>query len=129
MERITNMEELRASILLHEIKQANEAQLLKEQAKITAENLKPVNLVKNIISDITGAPNFKQNLLDTTIGIAAGYLTKKVAVGSTHNPLKRLLGNLLQVGVTTLVTKNAEGIKGTAKNLINTIFKKKETAD
>lgn len=111
MKKITSVSELREEIHLLEIKQAIETELLKEQFKITFDNLRPVNLIKNTISELTAGPDFKGNILNTTLSVAAGYLSKKIVVGSTHNPLKNIFGTLLQMGVTHLVSKNANKIK------------------
>ena len=127
MQKITNIEELRASILLLKAQQVNEGILLKEEFKITYNKLKPINLLKGFLKDVTSDPDLKENLLGTTMGIAAGYLSKKVAVGSTHNPIKKILGTLIQVGVTSIVSKNADGIKAVALNLFNNLIRKKET--
>src|ERR1035437_8473301 len=127
MKKITSIVELRESILLLEIKQANEGRLLKEQFKTTYESLRPVNLIKNKFNELTTSPDFKGKLLNATLSLAAGYLSRKVVVGATHNPLKQLLGTLLQMGVTGLVSKNADGIKSTAMHLINAVLSKKNT--
>lgn len=129
MRKITSTTELKEAIFLLEMKKANEGRLLKEQFMITYESIKPVNLIKNSISELIRSPELKDNLLNTTLGIAAGYLTKKVAVGSTHNPLKQLLGAFLQMGVTNLVAKNTDGIKSTAMNLITNFLSKKRSTD
>ena len=92
MKKITSTEELRESILLLETKQAYEGALLKEQFKITYESLKPVNLIKNTLNELTQAPDIKADLMSTTMSLAAGYLSKKMAVGSTSNPFKLVLG-------------------------------------
>jgi hypothetical protein len=127
MKKISAIEELRESIFLLESQQANDLQLLQEQFKTTAENLRPANLLKNTFKDLTALPDLKGNLLDTSIGLAAGYLSKKVIVGATHNPIKKLLGAVLQLGVTSFVSKHPEGIKSVAQNLINTISPKNDT--
>jgi hypothetical protein len=127
MEKITSIIELREYIYLLEIKQANEKQLLKEQFKITYENMQPVNLIKRTLSELTTAPDFKGNILNAIAGIGMGYLSKKVVVGGTLNPLKQLLGALLQVGITSIVAKNGEGIKATITNLLSKFSSKKNT--
>ena len=126
MQKTTSIEELRASILLLEIKQLNEQALLKEELKITIENLRPINLIKNTLKDLTSEPDFKGELLSTSLSLAAGYLSKKVAIGSTNNPFKQILGTLLQLAVSSIVSKNADGIKSTASTIINNLFSKKE---
>jgi len=126
MEKITSVIELREAILLLEMKQANEKHLLKEEFKNTCENLQPVNLIKNSLRELTTAPNFKGNILNVLVGIGAGYLSKKVIVGGTINPLKQLLGGLLQMGVTNAVSKNGDGIKKTVMHLLTKLLSKKD---
>lgn len=126
MKDITSLVELKESIILLEIQQAYEAQLLKEQFKTTYQNLRPANLIKNTFKELVSAPDFKGNLVDTALSIAAGYLSKKVMVGSTINPIKQLLGTVLQIGVTGIVAKNTDGIKSTAMNLIQHFINKKK---
>ncbi len=55
-----------------------------------------------------------------------GYFSKKIAIDSTNNPFKEVLGIILQMGVTRIVSKNSESIKSTFENLINNLFSKKE---
>lgn len=126
MNKITSVAELKASIQVLEIRQAEEGKLLKEQFKITYESLKPANLIKNTLRDLTSDPSLKGDLMNTTLGLAAGYLTKKIAVGATNNPLKQIFGTLLQMGISSIVSKNADGIKSGTMQLINNIFRKKE---
>lgn len=126
MSAITSITELRASILFLEIKQANEGRLLKEQFKVTYESLKPVNLLKHSLSNLATVPDFKGDLLNAAVSLASGYLSKKVIIGATSNPIKQLLGSLLQMGVTSLVSKNSEGIKSIALNLLNNFLTKKD---
>lgn len=128
MEKITSLIELKESIILLELQQVYEKQLLKDQFKITYQNLKPANLIKDTFKELVTAPDFKGNLLDTVLSIATGYLSKKVIIGSTLNPIKQLLGTVLQMGVTGIVAKNADDIKSTAINLMQHFLKRKNTS-
>ena len=123
------MDELKASIVLLEAKQAEEGALLKEQFKITYESLKPANLIKNALGELTDSTDFKPDLMGETLSLAIGYLSKKAVVGSSTNPLRKIFGTLLQMGVTSVISNNAEGIKSSAINLINNIFKKQEKSE
>lgn len=127
MNKITSVTELRSAILLIEIKQLKEGQLLKEQFKKTYESLKPVNLIKNTVSELLVAPDLKSDLLNAALSLTAGFLSKKLMVGDSVNPLKKLVGTLLQLGVTSIVSKNADGIKSIGANLIDTVLGKKES--
>lgn len=125
METITNLSELRKAIDLLEIKQKEEGLILKEQCKVTYDSLRPLNLIKSTIKDLV-TPNLTGNILDSTLSLAAGYISKKTLIGSTHNPLKQLLGTVLQMGVTSLVSKNTDGIKSVVTNIISSFLKKKD---
>lgn len=127
MKKITSLVELKESILLLETQQAYEGRLLKEEFQTTYQNLRPVNLIKNKFDEIINAPNLKDNILDTVISLTAGYLSKKVIFGGTHNPLKQIVGTLLQMGVTGIVAKNTDGIKSKGMQLIQHFLNKKRT--
>lgn len=126
MKKITTTTELRESILLLEVKQEIEGVLLKEQFKVTYESLKPINLIKKTISELTSSPDFKGDLLNATLSLSAGYLSKKLVVGTSHNPIKQLLGSLIQMGVASIVSKNTDGIKSVAMNIISHFLNKKD---
>lgn len=126
MKKITSLAELKESIILLEIQRDYEGQLVKEQFKTTYQNFRPANLIKNTFKDLVSAPDFKGNLVDIALSVAAGYVSKKVMVGSTINPIKQLLGTILQMGVTGMVSKNTEGIKSTAINILQHFINKKK---
>ena len=127
MGKINSIDELYEKINFLELKRSNDLNLLKEQAKISYESIKPINLIQNSLKEFSSSLNFKKELLNTSISLGVGYLSKKIAVGSTKNPLKQLLGTVVQMGVTNLVSKNTEAIKSVTKNLIYTLFKKNIT--
>ena len=126
MGKITSITELRESILKLEIKQIEDERLLKEQFLIAYERMKPINMIRNSVKDLITSPDLQNNLFSTTLGLAAGYLSKKAAVGSTHNPLKQILGAFLQLGVANVVAKNSDGIKSVAASLISNYLRKRK---
>ena len=111
MAKQTAVESLKGSIRLLEIQQAEEGKILKEQFKATYESLKLVNLVKSSLKELTESVEIKNNLFESIVSIVTGYLTKKLMISSSSNPFKKILGALIQLGVTNLVAKNAETIR------------------
>jgi hypothetical protein len=111
MAKQTAVESLKESIRLLEIQQAEEGKILKEQFKATYESLKLVNLVKSSLKELTDSVEIKNNLFESIVSIITGYLTKKLMISSNSNPFKKILGALIQLGVTNLVAKNAETIR------------------
>ncbi|WP_035671970.1 hypothetical protein [Flavobacterium sp. 83] len=111
MKKSNETDKLNEAIVLLENKQAIELISLKQQFELTYESLKPLNIIKSVFSEITTSSEIKGNLISNAIGMSTGYLTKKVLLGSSHNPIKRLLGTLLQFVVTNVVTKHSDNIK------------------
>ncbi len=126
MQKITTAAELKTAIRELEYRQAHEWSSLKAEFLTTCESLKPVNLIKSTFNELTATPDLKGDMLNTTLSLAAGYLSRKVVAGTTNNPLKKLLGALLQIGVTNMVSKNSGGIKSETMYLINRIFSRKD---
>lgn len=111
MEKQSAVDSLKESIRLLEIRQAEEGEILKEQFKVTYESLKSVNLIKSSLHEILGSHEIKNNLFETMVSIFTGFISKKIMVNSRSNFFTKIMGALLQFGVTTVVAKNAESIR------------------
>jgi hypothetical protein len=108
---MTSSADIKIAIQLLETEQVLKGQLLKEQFLITYEGLKPINIIKSTIKDISSSPNFIDNIVGTATGIAGGYITKKIIVGTSMNMFRKLLGALVQFGVTNLIARHPDTIK------------------
>lgn len=129
MKIINKTDALNEAIVILEKKQALELRELTEQFKITYESLKPVNLIKNTLSEVTKAPDIKNNFINNAIGLATGFLSSRFLLGSSRNPIKRTLGTILQYAVANVVSKHSGGIKSTAGSLLSRIFSKPQPED
>ncbi|MDY0102709.1 MAG: hypothetical protein RBS07_07195 [Lentimicrobium sp.] len=103
--------ELQEAIQFLEEEQAFKLQLLKEDFQQAYESLKPANLIKNTLKEVSASPYLINNLLIATVGLAAGYVSKKAITGRSHNILIRSLGVMLQFGITNLIAFNPKVIK------------------
>lgn len=126
MATITNMEELDIEILRLETQQAEEKRILKSEFKTLFESLKPANIIKSTFADLTGSDNVQHNVVNYAIGMASGLLSKKLFIGGSHNPLTRLVGNLVQNGVSRLVANNSDGIASKGLSLLKGLFTKRK---
>lgn len=129
MTKVDSIEQLKQRIAVLTIQQANDERLLKEQFKTSFDAIKPANLIKNTFHELSQSPDFKDDLLNTAMGIASGYVSKKLVVGDSQNPIKQILGMLLQVVITSIVSKNADGIKSIVTLLIDKLTSKKESSE
>ena len=126
MEKQTAAEALKESIRLLEIRQEQEGEELKAQFKATYESLKLVNIVKSSIKDITESVEIKNSLFESIVSVLSGYVTKKLMISSKSNPFMKIVGLVLQFGVTNLVAKNAEVIRAYITELIDKFMHPKE---
>jgi hypothetical protein len=127
MGNITTSAELHDAILLLEEQQAVQGMVLKEQFFAVVESIKPINIFRSTLSQVTSSPDLLGGLLSTTVGLAAGYLSNRTLVGSSANLFKKLLGTVLQFGITTMIVKNPEAVKSLGQIILHRVFNKKET--
>ena len=69
MQNISSVAGLKNAIQLLEVEQAIKWQILKEQFYNTRESLKPINLIKSSLKEITSSPNLIDNILGAALGI------------------------------------------------------------
>jgi hypothetical protein len=117
---------LKESILLLETEQSIKGQILKDQLFITYESLKPGNLLKYTLKEISSTPNLIDNIAGTAMGLVGGYLSKKIIVGTSGNIIRKLIGSLLQFGITNVVAQNSAGIKSFGLTLLQHFIHRKE---
>ncbi|OFX74949.1 MAG: hypothetical protein A2X12_06925 [Bacteroidetes bacterium GWE2_29_8] len=125
MQNINSITELSNAIKLLEIEQLNKKLLLKDQLRNVHESLRPINIIKSTINDITTSPYLLDNILATGIGLVTGYFSNKIFVGSSGNLQKKLLGSILQFGVTNVIAQNPDAIKSLSRIIFHMIFKKR----
>lgn len=126
MENITSVDGLKNAIQILEFEQAYKEQLLKEQFYLTYESLKPVNILKSTIHEVATSPYLIDNILGATVGLATGYISRKIAVGGSGNLIRKLFGSILQFGVTNVVAQHTDTIKSIGQFVYQYIRRKKE---
>lgn len=126
MQNITSAIELKNAILLLEVEQSIDEKLLKEQFYITYQSLKPINLLRNTIHEIATTTDVKNSMLGTAAGLVTGYVSRKIAlIGASGNLFRELLGSVLQLGVTNVVSQNPDAIKSVGHYIFQHILRKK----
>lgn len=114
-------------IIVQEMKYDNDLEQLKNQFDVAYESVKPINFIKNLFHDVTASPEIKNDLLSNVIGFGTGFISKKILLGSLHNPVTKVLGTLFEFAVANVVSKNADGIKTIGGNLLKHFLKKNKT--
>ena len=127
MPSITTAKALNEYISELEVQVKDQETELKENIKETLEGFKPANLIKRAWYQISSSPDIKDNIIDNGIGLATGYLSKKILTGNTKNPVKRLLGSLAQYGITNMVSNHPTPIKNLGMGLLKMIFRNRKS--
>ena len=81
---------------------------LKNDFHHIAESLRPANILKSAVHEVQESVDLKHNLLKVAIGLGAGYFSRKLVVGKSAGIVKKLLGAVLQYGVTNFVAKKKD---------------------
>jgi hypothetical protein len=127
MQNITSIAGLKSAIQLLEDEQDIKGQILKEQFYLTLKSFKPVNLLTDTLNDIVTSPYLADNIVGTVIGLITGSLSKRLLIGSSGNIFKKLIGSIMQIGVTNVVAKHSDTIKSIGKVIFQYILRKRET--
>lgn len=98
---------------------------LEEAIFNTRQQFKPINLLKNGLKEMGSSTEIKESILSTAIGLATGYISKTVLVGTSHRPIKKAIGSILQYEITAAIAKHPATVKALANGILQ-LFKKKE---
>lgn len=126
MQNVNSYTELQDAIQLLQVEQAEKSQLLKEQLNISYESLKPLNLFKSALNDISSSPGLGENLLGSALGLASGYFSKWLIIGKSGNMARKLIGSVLQFGITNVVAKHPDAIKTFGQFIVKHLRSNKE---
>jgi hypothetical protein len=121
MQTIITEDDLRIAILQLEDTQAEEGKVLKAQFLVAVESIKPINLIKSVFTEAVESEDLQRNLVNSSIGLSAGYITKVLFQGISHSPLRKILGTALMFGIKNLVAQNPEAIKTGGRIFFKTI--------
>lgn len=122
MHKVDSVADLKKQIAELEIRSKRQEETLKEGLKATGESikqtLKPANLLKSGLETVRDTPSIKTIALNTFIGLAAGYITRKLVVGKSHNVIRKTLGVIVQAGITKMVHNKLPEWQNRAANMI-----------
>ncbi|MHC1776522.1 MAG: hypothetical protein AB9834_14050 [Lentimicrobium sp.] len=125
MEKISTTTGLRAAILYLESKQMQEGFELREQFKLAYDSLKPLNLIRSVFVEAAGSQDLQNNLINNSLGVTAGYLSKYLFEGAMKSPLQKLIGTTIMFGIKNIIIKNPEAVKAMGKSVLNIFTRKR----
>lgn len=128
MSKISNEAELKAMIRELELKTTLQENLLKENARSTAKSFQPANLLKIGLQNVKAVAvnrDVRSTVLNTFVGLAAGYVTRRFVVGKNSNIFKRTLGTAVQAAITKIVFKKLTGWQEKTSDLLSDLADKR----
>jgi radical SAM superfamily enzyme len=126
--KINKSAELHAAIKELEVQEEMQKEIMVEKFHAIYESFKPINLLKSSLSKIIKSPDVVDGIINTTVGLGTGLLSKNLLIGKSAGIVKKLLGTAVELGVVGLVSKNIDSIKLNGLNFLSKIFKSKKTA-
>ena len=87
--------------------QTQDLQSLKEQFHLTYNSFKPLNVLKNALSEVTSSSEMKKDLLMGALNLTTGYLSHKIA-DLNSNPIKNILGKALKFVIKKVTGKKQD---------------------
>jgi hypothetical protein len=126
MQQITSTVDLKEAIRQLEIKSNLEETCLKEDFQYALKSLNPFNILSDTIDRATSTPLLLDNIIGTLLGLATGFLSKKIIIGKTGNRLRVLFGSVIQYVVLNLISQRSNAIKSIGLHLVQSIFKNKK---
>ncbi len=126
MGKIYSETDLNNAIQLLEGKQAEEEMKLKEQFHLTYESLKPINIIKNIFKQANESDDLKENIINNSISLTVGFLSKIAFKKAANSPLKYIFGNVVMFSINKIVANNPEVIKLLVNRFLQIIGSKKQ---
>ena len=104
---INNYITLQQHIQLLEEKQQLQMVVLKLNLENVYESLQPSNIIKSTIHNVVASTDLKKNIFSTIVGVAGGFISKRILFGPSHSIVKTILGTVLQLAMTSFVSNKA----------------------
>jgi hypothetical protein len=123
MARVYTSSDLRMEILALEAERLRQEEDLKDAAAAALDSFKPANLIKNAFHSTVKTPGLGKNLLKGAVGLAAGFLSRKILFGASSNVLKKALGTVVELGVAKAVANNAGKLTSSGAKMIGKVVK------
>lgn len=123
MQIIKDVKSLNQAIAELENVQKSELNLLRQHFKFTVHSLNPVNILKEKFNETISSPNFKGEIIQGAIRLTTGFFTNRLIVGSSSSVVQKVLGSLIQKGISRLSIKT-DSIKNSGVSVLKNVLAK-----
>lgn len=127
---IENETDLELAIAEIESRHRHEGRVIIDEFNQAFQRVQPANIIKNILTEATASAELKDNILNTSVGMAAGYVAKMLFAGKTAGPVRKLVGSGLMFGISNLISNNPDKVRLVGNTMISIgkqLFKKEQS--
>ncbi|OSZ81481.1 hypothetical protein CAP36_09695 [Chitinophagaceae bacterium IBVUCB2] len=111
MKRPSSIENLEIRIKQLERQYEEQVADIKLSASGLVESVSPMQILKSTLRTVVNTPGLKGNLVDTAVGLGAGFLGKKLLVNKSGGIFRKLTGSALQLILTNFVSKKLNQVR------------------
>lgn len=127
MANINSVVLLKEAIVNLEIKKIEQGKLIRDQFNTIKENLRPANIIRDTFDEVATSPKLRSNLMGAVLGLGAAYISRKLVVGKSASVFRKILGSVLQMGMSAVVATKPGMLKSIGQTVVKRIFTKKNS--
>lgn len=94
---------LYGKIALLKLRQKQQVLDIKSGLSNTTEHLRPSRLITRTIVELKDEPIFRSSVMQTTLSLFTGFLSRKVIVGKSDSFIRSMIGYISQLMITKAV--------------------------
>ncbi|TYP98178.1 hypothetical protein C7447_103348 [Tenacibaculum adriaticum] len=106
---IKNSYDLEQAIVELKAKKDKDFNVLKSQLSNSYNNLKPANMLRQMLTGLSTEPKVKNGVLDFVLSLSGGYLSKRLLIGKSNSFLKSIIGYIVQMKATKIISNKITG--------------------
>jgi len=125
MENISSVAELKNAIEFLKDEQAAKGRAVREHFYLVYDSFKPINLLAGSLNDIARSPLLVENIIGIGMGLLTGTMTKSLFIGASGSKIKRVLGTVIQYGITNFVANHSGLLQAVGKSMIKNLAGRK----
>jgi hypothetical protein len=122
MQTITSVDGLHEAIIALESLRREQEQELTVQFRSFYGSLRPVNIIKNTVRELAGSSDVRQKILSAALGMASGFIARKLFFPLSTGSVKKIFGAALQLGIAGLVTRKGNAVKSGGLRLLRSVL-------
>lgn len=111
---------LKETILQLELKQEEEKELFNQQLRATFNSLKPANLIKSTLRDLSNhTSEVKNNLLEAFLPMITSFISGKIIGRGKKHSFSHIIATMLQMTLTKYTAKHSQAILAYLCNILD----------